>query len=101
MSTEAATSAVVPARHHHGLRLTLAAVTALVAGWYSDNALVVLLAPILTVLVMGPGSAAPGPKAALVGPLAIWLGAGRPRPPGPPVRRPSARGPGSAAGHAR
>lgn len=76
MSTEAATSAVVPARHHHGLRLTLAAVTALVAGWYGDNALVVLLAPILTVIVMGPGSAAPGPKAALVGPLAIWLGAG-------------------------
>lgn len=75
MSTEATTHAL-PALHHHGLRLTLAVVAALLAGWYLDNMLVVLLAPILTVIVLAPGAGAPGPAAAIAGPLAIWLAAG-------------------------
>ncbi len=73
MSTDSKARRVQPGLEDHGLRMTLTVMVALLVGVGFSNPMVVLVAPLLSVVLMAPGSPPPGPAKLIVAPLAIWL----------------------------
>lgn len=73
MSTDRAPRRVQPGLEHHGLRLTLAVMAALLVGMGFSNPLIALVGPLFAAVMMAPGSPPPGAAKLIVAPVAIWL----------------------------